>query len=107
MVLFDHSSDIIAWSSETVVVSYRSPIDNKQHRYFLDFWIKKANGTEMIIEVKPQNQTVPPPTPKRQTSAYKAKVATFLINQAKWEAARSYAKSRGLEFRLLTEHDIF
>lgn len=55
---------ILEWSSEEIVIPYRSPIDRKIHRYFPDFWIKvkKGNGlTEcVLIEVKPKKQTAPP-----------------------------------------------
>lgn len=107
MQLFDHSSDIIQWSSEEVVVGYRSPVDNRQHRYFLDFWIKRKDGREFILEVKPSKETVPPVQPKRMTAAYKKKVATYAINESKWAAARTYASKRGMEFQIITEKELF
>ena len=32
------------WSSEEIVIPYRSPIDKKVHRYFPDFWIQLLNS---------------------------------------------------------------
>ena len=55
---------VIEWSSEEIIVPYRSPIDGKRHRYFPDFWIrvKAADGTisETLIEIKPKSQCSPP-----------------------------------------------
>ena len=40
MVYCDTNSSILQWNSEEVVIPYRSPLDNRIHRYFVDFWIK-------------------------------------------------------------------
>ena len=36
----DKSKDIITWSSEEIIIPYKSPVDNKSHRYFPDFYVK-------------------------------------------------------------------
>ena len=33
----DSNKNILEWGSEEVIVPYRSPIDNRYHRYFPDF----------------------------------------------------------------------
>ena len=43
----DSNPNILEWGSEEVVIPYRSPLDNRVHRYFPDFYmhIKESNGT--------------------------------------------------------------
>ena len=43
----DHTASILEWGSEEIIIPYRSPIDNRVHRYYPDFYIKvreKAEG---------------------------------------------------------------
>ena len=35
----DNDTNIIEWSSEEIIIPYRSPLDNKIHRYYPDFKI--------------------------------------------------------------------
>jgi len=35
----DRNRNILEYSSEEVIIPYRSPVDNKYHRYFPDFYI--------------------------------------------------------------------
>jgi hypothetical protein len=107
MVFCDKNANVIEWGSEEVVIPYRSPIDGRVHRYYVDFYIKvrtKSNEIKKyLIEVKPKNQTVPPPPAKKQTKLYKDKVLTFIKNQAKWEAANDWCEDRQMQFLILTE----
>ena len=40
MVYCDKNENILEWGSEEIAIPYRSPLDNKIHRYFPDFYIK-------------------------------------------------------------------
>ena len=40
MVYCDNNDAILEWASEEFFIPYRSPVDNKVHRYFPDFFIK-------------------------------------------------------------------
>ena len=40
MVYCDLNENIIEWGSEELALPYRSPVDNRIHRYFPDFYIK-------------------------------------------------------------------
>ena len=51
MRYLDGNDSILKWSSEEIVIPYRSPIDGKVHRYFPDFWVKTSQG-ETLIEIK-------------------------------------------------------
>jgi nitrate reductase alpha subunit len=110
MNYFDKHKDVISWGSETVIVPYRSPIDNKFHRYFLDFIVqfKQADGTIVttLIEVKPKSQTSAPKKPSRITRRYLTEVKTWGVNSAKWEAANEYCMKRGWQFVIMTEKQI-
>jgi len=49
MSWLDRNPSIISWASEELIIPYKSPVDNRFHRYFPDFYIKSENK---IIEVK-------------------------------------------------------
>ena len=101
----DKNPQIVKWNSEETVVPYVSPIDNKPHRYFVDFKIQTANGTTYLVEIKPKNQTVPP-VGTRKTQRYLTEAKTYVVNRAKWEAATAYAQNRNWKFIVLTEYEL-
>jgi hypothetical protein len=107
MVYLDENKSIIQWSSEEIAIPYRSPIDNRIHRYFPDFYIKaidkNGNITEQLLEVKPKKETREPAKKKRITKQYITEVTTWGKNQAKWKAAEEYCLDRGWQFKLITE----
>ena len=106
----DSNINILEWGSEEMYVWYRSPVDNRPHRYFPDFYIKakESNGQikKYIIEVKPKKQTAPPAKPKRQTRGYLREAFEYARNQAKWKAANEWCIDRGFEFKVLTEKEL-
>jgi len=110
MVYCDTNEKILEWGSEEIVLPYRSPIDNRIHRYFPDFYIKVLESSGQIkkylIEIKPKRQTVPPPKPKRQTKGYISEAYEYAKNQAKWRAAKEYCDDRNWEFKVLTEDEL-
>lgn len=107
MKFCDANPSIIEWGSEEVIIPYKSPIDGRLHRYYVDFYIKVLTSSNItkkyLIEIKPKKQTTPPPPAKRQTKLYKDKVLTFIKNQAKWEAATHFCEKRQMKFLILTE----
>jgi len=106
----DRNRNILEWGSEEVIVPYRSPIDNRVHRYFPDFYIKvkESNGTikKKIIEIKPLKQCIEPKVKQRKTKGYIFEVVEYAKNQAKWNAAKEWCLDHGYEFQVLTEHDL-
>ena len=110
MVYCDNQTKILEWGSEEIVLPYRSPIDNKVHRYFPDFYIKvkESNGKikRYIIEIKPKKQTVEPKMKKKKTKGYIYEVYEYAKNQAKWKAAEEFCKDRMWEFKVLTEDEL-
>jgi len=103
----DRNPNVIAWSSEEVVIPYKKPTTGKFHRYFMDVYMKfrDKNGIikEAIVEIKPYDQTQQPKKPKRKTKKWEDKATTYIINVAKWKAAKIYAKKKGWQFSILTE----
>ena len=109
MSFLDSDPRIIEWSSEEIIVPYISPVDNRTHRYFVDFYVKMqtVHGPKVfLIEIKPKKQSQEPKQRKRITKQYIQEVATWGVNQAKWHAATEYALDRGWEFKVLTEDDL-
>lgn len=106
----DSNPSVLEWGSETVIIPYRSPVDNNVHRYFVDFYIKikdKDNKVlKYLIEIKPEKFTKPPPIPQKKTKRFIQEVFNYGINQSKWEAATSFCKDRGWQFLVLTERDL-
>jgi hypothetical protein len=109
MNYLDNSPAVLAWNSEGVVIPYISPVDNKRHRYFVDFWVrlKSSDGTivEKMIEVKPHKETKPPRKSKNRRR-YLEECKTFAVNQAKWAAAKKVAERNGIEFIIMTEYEL-
>ena len=107
----DKSDKILQWSSEEIAIPYISPIDNKKHRYFPDFLIQTTKEW-VLIEVKPQIQTKPPKkilmenvTLKKRRRYVKA-VQTWLVNEAKWKAAKKVCKAKGWRWDIMTEKQL-
>ena len=106
----DSTTNVLEWGSEEIALPYRSPIDNKVHRYFPDFYIKVKENTgqikRYIIEIKPKKQTIAPKVQKKKTKGYVYEVYEYARNQAKWKAAEEFCKDRRWEFKVLTENEL-
>ena len=111
----DINPNITKWSSEPLHIPYWSPIDKKEHKYFVDYYIqvKKADNTieNWFIEIKPENQYDIKNRPKEPTGnltekkirSYNEKLKTWIINRAKFEAATRFAEARGYKFGAINE----
>ena len=106
----DSTTNVLEWGSEEIALPYRSPIDNKVHRYFPDFYIKVKENTgqikRYIIEIKPKKQTIAPKVQKKKTKGYVYEVYEYARNQAKWKAAREWCADRRVEFKIVTEKEL-
>jgi hypothetical protein len=106
----DDNPSIKEWGSETIIVPYVSPVDNKVHRYFVDFFIKlvtKDNKIETyLVEIKPERFTKPPAIPKNRTKRFIDEVFQYGVNEAKWKAAFEFCADRKMKFIILTEKDL-
>jgi len=110
MRYFDENPNVLKWSSEEVIVPYKSPLDGRYHRYFPDFLIrvknKQGNLETIMIEVKPLKETKEPKPQKRLTKNYLYEVKTWSINKSKWEAAIEFCKDRKWKFMIITEKEL-
>lgn len=102
----DEHTSVTQWASEAIKIPYRHPFTGKYTVYVPDFFIAYADASGKqrveIIEVKPANHTL-----KEKLGRSRANQAHFVINQAKWGAARAWAKQKGIIFRVINEGDIF
>jgi len=102
----DEHPSVSQWASEAIRIPYRNPLSGRHTIYVPDFFIvyADANGRQKVelIEVKPANQTV-----KEKLGRSKTNQAHWIVNQAKWEAARAWCKQKGIFFRIVNEGDIF
>jgi hypothetical protein len=110
MMYLDSRSEVVSWGSEEVIIPYRSPVDNRIHRYFVDFVVTKINREgkkeTALIEVKPFSQTRPPEKKSKTTRRFITEVQTWGVNEAKWKAANEYCKDRGWTFHIFTEREL-
>jgi hypothetical protein len=100
----DENSSILKWSSEEIAIPYNHPIKNKIYNYYPDFMVqfKNKDGIQTwILEIKPKKQTY------LRESASKIEKMTWVVNMAKWEAAKKYCEKNKLTFKILTEQDLF
>lgn len=106
MKFCDEHPSISQWASEAIRIPYRNPLTGKQTIYVPDFFIvygdKTGSQRVELIEVKPSNQAV-----KEKLGRSRANQAHYVVNQAKWTAARAWCKQKGIFFRIVTEQDIF
>ena len=93
MLYCDRSENIMEWDSESIHIPYLSPKDNRWHNYYPDFYIKYKDKNNKVIkalvEIKPHFQK------------------KWDINLAKWEACQKYCYEQDLDFRVLTERELF
>jgi len=106
----DSNEFVKHWSLEPYPIYYIKPTDNKRHRYFVDLYIEFANNKKVIVEIKSNSETKPPCAPKKPTLKSKIRHAkalqTYAINQAKWDAAKIFAKQHNMLFTIITENEL-
>lgn len=114
MYYLDMNTNVIKWCSECVVIPYFYSVDQKVHRYYVDAYaeIKTNDGIKkFLIEVKPYKSTIPPQKPKnrskKRTDRYLYEQKTYIQNIDKWKATEDFCKKKGLEFKIITEKDLW
>lgn len=106
----DKNENVLKWSSEEIWIPYVSPIDNRVHKYFPDFFIKykdvNENIKESLVEIKPKRQVNGPKLGNKINQKQLVEMKEFAKNQAKWEAAKEFCADRKWQFQILTEVDL-
>lgn len=109
----DESEHVIKYASEPIGIPYYNPITKRKQRYFIDFWMitrdKKGRERKWLIEVKPHKFTQPPEKQDGRLTEKKFRQYTyhakqFIMNQAKFKAARHFCEENGYKFGVITEH---
>jgi len=112
----DTSASVTKWSSEPVGIPYISPIDQKMHTYYVDFYMRleKEEGkpVDYFAEVKPKASLVQPvlegvKMTTNKLKNYNYELKTWLVNRSKFAAAKHYAEQRGYQFIVVTEDFLF
>jgi len=107
----DINPNVLQWTSESLVIPYISPLDNKPHRYFVDNVVVLREGDSIekyAIEIKPKKQTMKPtPHGNKKDSTILYENMEYVRNMAKWEAARKWCSKKGYKFQILTEEHLF
>ena len=106
MIFCDTNDKIIKWASESIVIPYMHPFKGKRTNYIPDFFIvyqdKYGRTNAELIEIKPKAQSI---IEEKRTNPKTA--ITVAINHAKWKYAQAYCKTQGIQFRVVTEDDLF
>ena len=111
----DENERIIKYSSEPVGIPYYNPISKKVCKYWVDVFItikdSSGNLNNWLLEIKPEKFTKPPVAPERmtekQTYRYLSHAKTYIVNKAKFEAAKEYSDAKGIKFGIITENFLF
>ena len=101
----DTNNNILQWASESIVIPYRHPLTGKMTNYVPDFLITyRTRDNRMcaeVIEIKPKKQSV------IESKASARDRAVVAVNYSKWDAATKWCRRLGMQFRVITEDDIF
>lgn len=102
---FDTSTAVVRYASEEIAIPYVSPKDGRVHRYYPDFIAKimDASGTmkTYILEIKPLKES------SEEYAKSPHDIQALIINKAKWAAATHFASTNNMEFKVLTELDLY
>jgi hypothetical protein len=105
MKWMDSRDAVIRWGSEEIHIPYLSPLDNRVHQYYPDFFIEyrdaEGNIIKEIVEVKPLHES------EAEFAKHQRSKDALLVNNAKWKAAAIWCELRGMKFRVITEKSIF
>lgn len=106
MVALDMNPAVLEWSVEPFPIPYTCPVDGKVKNYWPDFLVKYIDvktGKECIqlLEIKPEKQCY------MQLAKSRKDKIVVLVNQAKWAAAIALCQQNGIEFKLITEKQLY
>lgn len=111
----DHHDRILLWSSEPLQIPYLNPLDGVVKPYNVDFYVRVQTSEgykEYLVEVKPSRQLQQPQYPtgritEKKMTSYTNAMKAYVVNIAKFKAAKEYSLTRGWEFIVVTENFIF
>lgn len=105
MEMCDKNPAIIQWASESVKIPYKD-LTGRMTVYVPDFLVvfvdRHKKKRAELWEVKPANQTL-----LEKVGKNKYNQAQYAKNMIKWAAAKAWCNQNGLQFRIITEHDLY
>lgn len=105
MNFLDEHPYIIEWGSECLKIQYYHPFKDRNAFYVPDFAIKfqDSNGKikQWLVEVKPSKES------NLQEARSKHDKEALAVNACKWKAALEFCEKNHLEFKVLTEKDLY
>lgn len=112
----DNNPNVLLWSSEEIAIPYMKPVfvsggklSTKLARYYPDLYVEyvNKNGDVMkeLIEIKPKKQTRASRAKKYSTNFFEN--MTYMVNTAKWDAAKNWCKQHDIKFCIVTEDSLF
>ena len=115
MQFCDSTEKVLKWNSEGLKIPYFNPLSKTMNNYYIDFFvILKNHKNELerwLMEVKPSKFTEPPVRPVRMTpkvlESYMYAAKQYIINRAKFEAARDFVVNHDMQFGIITEQFLF
>jgi hypothetical protein len=106
MRMCDNNPSILQWANEAIHINYRNPFTNKNTIYVPDFFVMYVDGKGTkhaeLWEIKPSKETS-----LQEAGNSKKAQAAAILNMAKWQAAQAYCKANNIQFRIITEKDLF
>jgi hypothetical protein len=106
----DLNPNVLKWNNEELVIPYLSPVDNKPHRYFVDFMIMVRNRNNEVrkyaVEIKPSKERTAPAKRGKNKTKFLTEMTTYAVNIAKWNAAEKFCIRNNMEFIVLDEFDL-
>lgn len=88
------------WGSECIKIPYLFVKDQKMHSYYPDYFVEMQDGTCLVVEIKPSNQTNKPLN--ENSWAYNE----YIKNMCKWKATKEFCNAKGYQFKIITEKTI-
>lgn len=108
----DNNPNVVRWSYEEIKIPYLKPLPHGglvKTVYIPDVYVEYYNRNgelkKELLEIKPKKQTQMSRARKVERKMYENYI--YAVNMAKWTAAETWCKSRGIEFRVITENSIF
>ena len=105
MFYLDAHPAVLKCGSECVPIHYVNPFTKKLCRYYPDFYVEsidaKGKYQRVIYEVKPL----------KEANILKVKTThdkmAIMLNYCKWKAAQKFCKDRNIQFKIITENELF
>lgn len=112
-IFMDINNKIVKANSEGLIIPYIHPITGKKAKYYMDAMFETDDGRIFVVEIKPKDQCrLPSPprvnarNPAKAQQTYIKAMETFVINTAKWEAAKKLCDEKGWVFKIITEDEL-